>query len=328
MNWQQIKPLLYPGQEIALMVHERPDGDALGSALGFGIMLRAMGYCPTFYRVRPLDPLYTFLPGQNLVKVVGRRNIELPKNGAVIVLDCGDEARCEYFLGKKRPLLNVDHHISNPYFGVLNWVNPTAAATAEVLWQIFHDEGIPLVPEAATCFYTAMLTDTGWFRFQNVGWRTLNAAADMVRQGADLDAIRYNLAERRPMQELHLMKIATQRMEPYFDGQVFLCTLPYEIMVQEKLMTAETDQVLELMRSMEGIEGVALIKEVEPGVHKISFRTKVWMDASVLAAHFGGGGHIRAAGCTFRGSMEEAQEEALALMKKSIDERNADGRDS
>ena len=307
MNWQQVKPLLYKGQDVALMVHERPDGDALGSAFGLAFVLKQLGMNPRVLRPRPVDEVYRFLPGQDFVDVIPRGELQLPKNGAVMVLDCGDLERCEYFLGNRRPLVNIDHHISNPCFGVLNWVDHKAAATAEVLWSILYEEGIPIPASAATCFYTALLADTGWFHFENVTWRTMAAASDLIRQGADLKLIRQQFAENRPSQELYLMREVTQRWQFVLDKQVIMCSLPYVVLSEVGILTAETDAALELMRGTRGVEVAVLLKEIEPGIIKISIRSKDYVNAAELAGKFDGGGHIRAAGCTYRGNLAEAE---------------------
>jgi phosphoesterase RecJ-like protein len=321
MNWQQVKPLLYPGQDVAIMVHERPDGDALGSALGLALVLQQLGMNAQVLRTQPMNPVFAFLPGQALVKVIPKGELQLPKNGAVFVLDCGDIARCEYFLGNKRPLVNIDHHITNPYFGILNWVDPKAAATAEVIWQILYEEGIPISPQAATCFYLALITDTGWFRFENTSWRTMACASDLIRQGADLKLIRQEFAESHPIAEFDLMREATNRCRLILEGQAIMCSLPYEVLQGQGLVQTETDNVLELMRSLKGVEAAALLREIEPNVVKISIRTKSRINAAELASQLAGGGHIRAAGCTYQGALELAEKTLVQMFMQALSDK-------
>lgn len=322
MNWQQVKPLLYPGQDIAIMVHERPDGDALGSALGLALVLQKLGMNPRVLRPEPIGPVFTFLPGQDLVSVVPRGQLQLPKNGAVFVLDCGEPDRCEYFLGNKRPLVNIDHHITNPNFGILNWVNPKAAATSEIIWQILYEEGIPISSEAATCFYTALVTDTGWFRFESVSWKTMAAASDLIRRGADLTSIRQQFTESHPIEEYHLMKEVANGCEFLFNDQAILCGLSYEVIKEKNLNKVQTDQALDFMRGLKGVEVALLLMEIEPNLVKISIRTKNYVDASKLAANLSGGGHIRAAGCTYQGPLNSAKEALSKLLSEVIGNQN------
>jgi len=322
MYWQQVKPLLYPGQDIAIMVHERPDGDALGSALGLAIVLKNLGYNPKVLRTEPVSSVFSFLPGQELVAVIPRRQWMQPKNGAVFVLDCGDRERCEYFLGK-RPLVNIDHHITNDNFGILNWVDPRAAATAEVIWQILYEEGVPIPAEAATCFYTAIITDTGWFRFESVSWKTMAAASDLIRRGADLKSIRREFAESHPLEEFVLIKEVTQGCRFLFDNRAIICGLPYETLKEKNLLATETDQALEFMRGLKGVEIALLLREIEPKLVKISIRTKNYIDAAKLAAIFAGGGHVRAAGCTFKGDLAAAEKALEKLLAEVMEDRQS-----
>lgn len=314
MNWQQVEPLLYKGQDVAIMVHERPDGDALGSALGLAIVLHALGMSPRVLRVQPIDETFAFLPGQSFVEVVPRGELELPKNGAVMVLDCGDAERCEYFLGNKRPLVNADHHTTNPGFGIINWVDPGASATAELLCRLFYEDGIMIPPDAATCFYLALLTDTGWFHYPNVTWKTMAAASHLIRQGADLQLIRTRFAESHPVKELRMLREVMNRFRFILDDQVILCSLPFEVMTKQGILTSETDHVFDVLKGTQGVEAAVLLKEVEPNLIKISMRTKQVLDASEMTRLLGGGGHVRAAGATFAGSLEAAETRIIEIL--------------
>ncbi len=318
-NWQQLEPYLYRDQDIAIMVHERPDGDAYGSALGLAILLRSLGCRPRFLRVR--EPrAFTWLPGQELIQVIPRGDLVLPRDTVVLVLDCGDAERCEYFLGNKRPLLNADHHISNPSFGILNWVDVQAGATAEVLCRLLAEEGVPIPADAATCFLTALITDTGWFRFSSAGPGTMACAAQLMDAGADAGLIRKNLWENRPFSELVLLQEVIGRYQIFHDRQAVICSLPYETLVEKGIMDAETDNTMEMVRGVEGIEVTALLKETEPGTVKVSLRSKYRLDCSALASIIGGGGHIRAAGCTVKGSLSEAEELIRKLLDQALSE--------
>ncbi len=314
MNWQQVEPLLFKGQDVAIMVHERPDGDALGSALGLAIVLHQLGLSPRVLRTQPIDETFTFLPGQSYVEVIPRGELELPKNGAVMVLDCGDAERCEYFLGNKRPLVNADHHVTNPGFGIINWVDAEAAATAELLCRLLYEEGITIPPDAATCFYVGLLTDTGWFHYPNVTWKTMDAASHLIRQGADLQLIRTQFAESHPLKELRLMHEVMNRYRLILQDRVILCSLPYETMMKQGILSSETDHVFDVLKSTKGVEAAVLLKEIEPRLIKISLRTKERLNASEITGLLGGGGHARAAGATFAGTLEEAENKLIEML--------------
>ena len=138
MNWQEFSSRLKPGQEIWIMAHEKPDGDAWGSGFGFGIVMESLGYKPRFIRPSAnISTSFSWLPGQHLIHCVPGKSLQPPADALVVVLDCGDIERCEHNLGPVEILLNVDHHVSNPGYGELNWLDTRAGATAQVLCKIF-----------------------------------------------------------------------------------------------------------------------------------------------------------------------------------------------
>ncbi len=318
MNWQQLEPFLYQQQDILIMVHERPDGDAWGSGLGLGLVLESLGYKPRLPRPYPIAESYSWMPGQHLIQQVPKGELRIPRDSAVILVDCGDQQRCEYFLGTKKALLNADHHISNPNFGILNWVDAQAGATAQILCRLLFEEGVPVPAQAATCFYTALVTDTGGFRFSSTSSETLDIASKLLACGADLTLIRQKLWENRPKTELVLLQEVMERIEYLAAGRGILCALPYELLTAGGLQDTETDNTIEVLRSIEGIEAVLLLKETSPGLIKASLRSKNFLDSSAFMASLGGGGHIRAAGCTLQEPFEKAKEKISRLLTESL----------
>jgi len=319
MNWKQFTSLLTPGQDVMLLVHERPDGDAWGSAFGLGMVLESLGYNTRF--VRPaanISKRYSWLPGQHLIDVVPTDVFHAPEGTAVMVLDCGDHERCEYDISAVQVLLNADHHVSNPEFGELNWVDRQAGATAQVLCGILLEAGVTLPKDAATCFYFAMVTDTGSFRFSSTSATTLRIASDLVERGADLDFVRRNLWENRPSQELTLLQAMLKTMITLVEGRGVLCYLPYETVIESGIHDTDTDTALDMLRSIEEVEAVLLLKESEPGIVKFSIRTKDLLDGAAFMSRIGGGGHLRAAGATFYGSLPDALEKAVELMSEAL----------
>jgi phosphoesterase RecJ-like protein len=318
MNWQQLEPFLYEGEDILIMVHERPDGDAWGSGLGLGLVLEFLGYKPRLVRAYPFAGAYAWLPGQHLVRRIPKGELRIPRDSAVMLVDCGDLQRCEYFLGTKKALVNADHHISNPGFGVLNWVDPQAGATAQVICRLLFTEGVAISPEAATCFYTALVTDTGGFRFSSTGAETLAIASKLIEAGADLALIRQKLWENRPRAELTLLQEVVRRIDYLAENRGILCALPYEVLRAAGLYDTETDNALEILRSTEGMEAVALLKEISPGLIKASLRSKSSLDCAAFMAGLGGGGHVRAAGCTLQEPLEEAKKRIAGLLMAAL----------
>ncbi|MCL1804470.1 MAG: bifunctional oligoribonuclease/PAP phosphatase NrnA [Clostridiales bacterium] len=322
MIWQDLTGRLRPGQDVMIFVHEKPDGDAWGSAFGLGLTLRDLGYRPRL--IRPLHNIsvtFSWLPGQELICRIPTEELAIPDDTAVVVLDCGDAERCEYPLDVSRVLLNVDHHISNPGFGAVKWLDTKAGATAQILCRLLIEAGVRLSAAAATCFYYALVTDTGAFRFSNTGVETLRVASELMGYGASLDSIREKLWENRPEKELVLLHSMLNGMIPLAGGRGVLCPLPYDLVVSAGIEAAETDTALEMIRSTQGIEAVMILKENEPGTVKLSLRTKEQLDGAAFMSRLGGGGHVRAAGATIQDSMDNVIARVSALLTEALTDR-------
>ena len=318
MSWKRLTEALSPGQEIFVLTHENPDGDAMGSSLGFCVILDDAGYKPRFItKGAGREGAYDWLPGQEFI-MMSKTLPDMAEAAAIIALDCADLSRCEYPVRGDQVLLNTDHHISNPEYGGIIWLDYGAGATAQVLCDMLYDAGLTPPPRAATCFYAALVSDTGGFRFSNANARTLRLASSLADSGADLDLVRRRMWENRPASELILLKEMMSSMTVFAEGAGVLCALSYPTLMEADIMFADTDAALEIIRSSEGVEAVALLKEIKPGKVKVSLRTKDYLDGAAFMAQVGGGGHVRAAGGTIEASFERAKEMILASLTEAL----------
>lgn len=316
-DWSRIIAY-FQKKAVILLVHEKPDGDCLGSALALAIALSSEGYAPNIYLKEPMPQVYKFLPGQQFV-LQYYENI-IPENSNIIAVDCADDKRIYYEIPDTCQIINIDHHVSNKYYGDLNIVEDKTAAAGEIIYRIINEANIKITKEIATCLYVALATDTGSFTYSNVTEKTLKIAGELVAAGADLNEIRYNLYEKRPMHELLAMKKALEELKTTEDGRIMYCTLSNETITTEQLLFADTDSLISMMRAIDGVEGAFIFKEIEPNHIKVSMRSKNSLDVNILAKIFDGGGHARAAGCTINGGLEitvnKVIEEAKALLKR------------
>lgn len=316
-EWEEVKAYLNNCRDIALLVHDKPDGDCLGSGLALGLGLKGIGFKPLMYLSEPLPELYRFLPGQDMIRI-GPPETIVP--GAVIIaVDCGDENRYKTIIPPGSQVINIDHHASNTNFGDLNIVDPSAAAAGEIIYRLFIEGKIEISPDIATCLYIALATDTGSFRFSNMTRNTFAIAGDLVELGAHLDLIRNKLYETRPFDELLTIKAALKTLFRSQDGKLMTCTLPYSDLKNDNLFTAETDGITNMMKSVEGVEVAMLFKELKPDEVKVSFRSKVYFDVNDLAQVFKGGGHPRAAGCTIYDSLDKAYSLVTAEFQRRME---------
>jgi len=315
-DWQNLQAYLTPGQDVILLVHEKPDGDCLGSALGVGLFLQDLGYSPVVYLPKPIPPQYDFLPGKAMIKVVAEGAV--PENTTIIAVDCGDLQRWDYVIPSSSPIINIDHHISNTMFGVINIVDTNASATGEIMYEIMMDANWTITPAVATCLYVAISTDTGSFRYSNVTPKTFRIAGELVKVGADLDLIRNVLFESRPLAELVTMGRALESLAFSAQNKVASAQLSYAVLSKENLLDADTDGLIGMMRATEGVELALVFKEPEPGKVRVSLRSKSYVDVNQLAQLFQGGGHPRAAGCTIEGEITEIASRVLSAANRFV----------
>lgn len=309
-EWSKINSYLHGKSDILILIHEKPDGDCLGSALALGLALESKGYNPEILMPNKMPEIYEFLPGQHLISI--KPPYLLPHDVLIIAVDCADTKRFEYRLPTNSVgVINIDHHISNTSFGDYNLVDAEAAAAGEIIYKLLHESDIKITGDIATCLYTAISSDTGSFSYSNTTYQTLQIAAELLAKGADIDSIRYNIYEKKPLKDLLIIKKGLDNLYLSPEGQVAACTIGYGDLSKNDLLTADTDGLINILRSTEGVEVALLFKEVAPGQVKLSLRSKSFYNVNELAQEYEGGGHPRAAGCTIRGNVSDIVDEVL-----------------
>ncbi len=278
-----------PGRAL-MLGHVHPDGDVLGTLLALGMALEDAGWAVAYGGPHPVPESLAFLPGaeryRRLEQVDGRFDL-------AVLTDCPDPGRTEGLIdGARRAapvIVNVDHHPDNHRYGSVNWVDPTAAATGEMVYALIVALDLPVKPGIATDLFTAIHMDTGSFRYSNVTPTTFRIAADLVAAGA----------------------------EPAFseDGRIAWLALPAGF-VREAFVEAE--DLVNYPRSIGTVKVAALLREQGTGSVKVSLRAKGEVDVNRIAARFGGGGHANAAGCVLRGTLEAAEADLLAAIRQAL----------
>jgi len=288
--WKKIEE----ADNIVLVSHINPDGDALGSSLSLYPILKKMGKkVSVFNATKDLPSYLDFLP--NFDKVVNK----LPnKIDLMISFDCGSFDR----LGiEKRPdfLINIDHHISNTNYGDINLIKPNYASTSQVVYEILKENGIEILKESAICIYTALVTDTGNFQYESVNDKVFEVAADLVRCGVKPDFISKMLYQRDRLSRLRLLAKAYDTIELCCEGKVAFVEVTKEMLEITGAIKEDTDTIVNSVRAIATVEIACMLREDDEGI-KISFRSKNYADVSKIAVKYGGGGHIRAAGATIK----------------------------
>ncbi|GIU92442.1 MAG: phosphoesterase [Acidimicrobiia bacterium] len=290
--------------KLVLACHVSPDGDALGSMLGFAASATAAGrrVWASFGRPFRVADNYRFLPLDLLSPPE-----EVPEDPDVMVVfdvaspdRLGDLARVADHAGK---LIVVDHHRSNTGFDGVLLVDPEAAATAEVAVALIDRLGWQLTEEAAVSFYTALVTDTGRFQYSNTGAATLRLAARLVEAGARPHVIGRHLYEEAPF---GFLKVAARVLDrARLEGRMVWSVVTADDLEAHGIGWEDTDPLIDLVRVAKEAEVAVLLKVPEPGVVKVSLRSRGGVDVGSIAAALGGGGHHNAAGATVSGSPEQ-----------------------
>jgi phosphoesterase RecJ-like protein len=304
------------GRRFLLLAHLYPDGDVLGSQLGLGLALRAAGRSVTLACHHAVGEPFRFLPGAEGVEqwTAGRAGFDV-----VVTLDTPDPGRVGGLLADCRQpgtvVLNVDHHADNRRYGDVNWVAPGAAATGEMVYDLVEAAGLPMPAGVALNLYTAIVTDTGSFRYSNTTPRTFRIAARLVEAGADPALVALHLYETRHLPGLHLLGRLLQQVESDPGGLVAWMVIDRTQAVSPDLLEAE--DFITYPRSLRTVKVAVLFREL-PDVVKVSLRAKGEVDVARIAAQFSGGGHPNAAGAVVPGGLAEVRARVLAAVRAAV----------
>jgi bifunctional oligoribonuclease and PAP phosphatase NrnA len=298
---------------IVVVTHENPDGDALGSMLATTLGLRAIGKDVVMYLAgsAPLPAEYRFLAMDGLVRAlpadVGDR--------VLVAVDCANERRIgedSSIVTNAAVVLNVDHHHDNARFGDVDLIVDEASSTAEIVRDLLRVLGVPLTPEIAQALYVGLVTDTGRFQYTNTTPKALRLAAELVEAGANVHDVFRHVYETVQFAKLKLLARALERAQLFEGGRLVVSYLLKEDFAQVGAEEPYSEGIIDQLRSVEGSEMVALIREPprsDGPARRISLRSSHdEVDVSAIAREAGGGGHRQAAGFSSELSIEELTE--------------------
>jgi phosphoesterase RecJ-like protein len=272
----------------------------------------------------PVPHAYQKLPGAELVRVTPR--VDVPYD-AVFVIECSDVTRPGLIDLEKQFVVNIDHHSTTALFGSINWIDSTASAVGEMIYNLCKAIGVRVTREIAECVYTALITDTGSFHYANTSERTFKVASELVRAGVKPAKVSQAVFGNYPWSKVELLGevLASVRRDP--SGRVAWLRQTMEMQERAHATDEDGDGFVNYPLSCGEVEAVAFLKESEPGVYRVSLRSKCDVNVARIAEKFGGGGHRNAAGCTMRGSWEEAEEAIVQLLIEEVAQRgNGDRR--
>jgi phosphoesterase RecJ-like protein len=300
--------------------HIVPDGDSLGSTLALGLALEQVGKRVTMFSPDPVPSTYGFLPGAE--RLVADAVALTGTHDLVVVVDCARPERIAPALRplvERVPVLVLDHHPENHAFGVWRHIDPSAAATGEIVFDLLEVLGLPPTKETGTCLYTAILTDTGCFRFSNTTPATHRRVARIMEAGVPASLISSLLYEEKPLTHLLVLKVALETLSLSSCGRMAWMTLSREVLRELAARDEHLDGIIDYARLVRGVELALLFRELPEGRVKVGLRSKRCVDVNRIAALFGGGGHARAAGCLVEGDLRVVREQVLAAAMEALE---------
>ena len=295
-----------------ILTHRRPDGDAVGCAIALCLGLRQIGKTAVIWE----NPQFTerYLP-----RLAGLTGPE-PEGAVVISVDLATEGLLpvggEGFAGRTQ--LALDHHPSNTGYAAETLVQEECAACGELIYDLLLELGVQVNRDMAEALYIAVSTDSGCFRYSNTTARTLRTAAGTVEHGAVIRPLNRELFEVKSLGRLRLeaRMLAGMEFYPCEFGTVAICCVPQEWIEELQLNEDEIDSIAGFPGSISGVRMAALIRNSEPGRGKISLRTSEYYDASYVCQKLGGGGHAAAAGASLPGTLEDAKQALIRVLKE------------
>lgn len=308
----QAANLISSAKRTLLICHVSPDGDAIGSVLGLGLALRRRNQDVVMACADPVPESQSYLPHANEI-------IQSPSGAfdLVVSLDCSDLERLGTAYNPQHlsgiPTINIDHHRTNIQFGQLNWVEPTAVATAQMLVRLVAALDVPLDIEIATCLLNGIVTDTRGFRTSNTSPEVMQTVSELMNAGASLPELTDRIFNHRPLGTIRLWSLVLPHV--HLDRRILWGEITQDMRRRADYVGSGDAGLVNFMSSADEADIAVVFDELSDGRVNVSMRAMPGYDISRVALELGGGGHAQAAGCTLSGPIEEARADVLERLQ-------------
>ncbi len=314
----QIAQLLTQQQPTAIFIHCHPDGDAIGSGLALSLALQQQEQFVPVVCADSLPARYQFLPATERLSTQAPTDFEV-----ALVVDAADRHQLGAVakaVDQAQTVVWIDHHRTNQGGADIDYLNPAAPATALLVRPIIEAIGAEITSDIATCLYTALATDTGFFTFENTTAQALAAGAQLIQEGADPYAIAQAVNKQHKLSALRLQGQALVSLNSTADGRIVYAQLTPGDFSAAQAESEDTEGIIDLLKMISNSEVQVLFKAITHNQWRISLRSSL-IDVAAIAQKFGGGGHVAAAGCTMTGSLPEVRARMLKTITSALDER-------
>lgn len=322
-SFTEIAKALRDGRRILVSSHIRPDGDALGSCLALALWLRDLGKDVTVWNQDGVQRKFSYLPHHQMVTIPEG---EARAFDLVVALDNAAQERLGTVIDHIAPgakWVNIDHHVTNGRYGDLNYIDPSAPATGQIICEFFRDQGVTISADMAANLYAAISTDTGSFQYGGTNERTFQAASALVAAGVDVAAISQQMYESQPLRRLELLRYTLNVAKFTCDGHLASVSLPMSVVAELGVLPEDNEGLLDHVRSVESVVAAVFFEELPEGRVRVSARSKdLRVNVCEVCRQFGGGGHPLAAGARIKGTLAEVEQIFLDAVSHEIRNRN------
>ncbi|MEA1885157.1 MAG: bifunctional oligoribonuclease/PAP phosphatase NrnA [Thermotogota bacterium] len=317
-----LKEYINTHNRFLIIGHIDPDGDCISSVLSLTYGLRRIqknvlsaidSQCPAIYEV--------FQP---VSQIAFEKDISSEDFDAIITVDSSSPDRMGKYQGlmNKKPNFVIDHHVTNDLWGDYNWLDVEASSAAEMVYRFLKGLGIEYDPILATINLLGIQTDTGFFKYTNTGWRVMEIAAELIKQGANAPYNASMVLENNRVQEFYLLSEMAKKIKTTLDGTLIYSFITLDMLEKTGCTSEDAAGLIGELKSIKGVETAILFTEMDKEEIKVSFRSKKWFDVATIAIEYGGGGHQRASGCTVHQTMDQTINEVMNNTRKRMETVN------
>jgi len=313
----QVVELIENKNDFAITTHIKPDGDGLGSSLGLCWLLRSLGKNADVVVRGDVPQAYRSLPGADAIRDVEHIN---GNYDAVFVIECSDLDRPGISGLEKAFTVNIDHHATSEHFGTINWIDSTASAVGEMIYNLCKAIGGRITKEIAECVYMALVTDTGSFHFSNTSERTLKVASELVKAGAKPAEISEAVYSNYPWSRIELMRqvLATVRRDE--SGRIAYLRQTIAMRQSSNAVDGDNNGFVNIPLAAKDVVVSMLMREMDTNSFRVSLRSKGCINVAKVAEQFGGGGHRNASGLSIEGDWDECEQTLVAALGAALAE--------
>ena len=318
-QFEEIADLLRTKQRFVVMSHVRPDGDALGCTIAMALCLRQLGKDVSAWNEEGVLEKFRYLPGHEIVTTPPAEPQEFD---VALVLDTSVQDRtgaCQPAVKSAATWINIDHHVTNPRFGDLVYIDPSAPATGQILYELFRQTGLPLTYPMADNLYVAISTDTGSFQYGGTTARTYEIGAELIRAGVNVPELAKKMYESYPRRRLELLRALLNTLQFSSNDRAASISLSVASARDIGALPEDNEGLIDHVRAIDGVIVAAFFEELPDAKVRVSLRSKdTRVDVSKVCGQFRGGGHPAASGARVAGTLDEVRARVLAAIDAEI----------